>query len=99
MNTKNRIMFVFQPGGFGFPAVAFSVRESENDLPIEDAGWPKRRNGEPVSVRCSEAAPATGRKTIDNQNWIRTVVSLPKALSRSVWSPLARRIQKPVRAA
>jgi len=91
-------MFVFQPGGFGFPAVAFSIRESGNDSAIEDAGWPKRRHGEPISVRCSEVSTAA-RQTIDNQNWIRTVVSLPKALSRSVWSPLARRMQKPVRAA
>jgi len=99
MNTKNRIMFVFQPGGFGFPAVAFSTEEYRNDSSIEDAGWPKRRNGEPISLRCSEAPAAAVRKTIDNQNWIRTVVSLPKALGRSVWSPLARRTQKPVRAA
>jgi len=98
MNTKNRIMFVFQPGGFSFPAVAFSTNEYGNDSAIEDAGWPKRRNGESVSLPCPEA-PAAARQTIDNQNWIRTVVSLPKALSRSVWSPLARRMQKPVRAA
>jgi len=99
MNTKNRIMFVMQPGGFGFgPTWAvLSTSEANSRAVVEDAGWPKHRHGNSVSVRCSEAPAAP--QTIDNQNWIRTVVSLPKALSRSVWSPLARRIQKPVRAA
>jgi len=86
-----------QPGGFGFgPTWAvLSTSEAKPRAVVEDAGWPKHR---PVPVRCSEA-PSTAPQAIDNQNWIRTVVSLPKALSRSVWSPLARRIQKPVRAA
>jgi len=97
MNTKNRIMFVFQPGGFGPTGALLSTSEVKPRAEVEDAGWPKRRHGEFVSVRCSEAPAA--KQTIDNQNWIRTVVSLPKALSRTVWSPLARRTQKPVRAA
>jgi len=91
-------MFVFQPGGFGLSAAAFPTYEYDNNSSIEDAGWPKLRNGESISVRCSDA-PTAARQTLNNQNWIRAVVSLPKALSRSVWSPLARRIQKPVRAA
>jgi len=91
-------MFVMQSGGFGPSGVILSTSEGKSRTVVEDAGWPKRRYGEPISVRCSEA-PAAARQAIDNQNWIRTVVSLPKALGRSVWSPLARRIQKPVRAA
>ncbi|WP_156468898.1 hypothetical protein [Cephaloticoccus capnophilus] len=97
MNTKYRITFVMQPGGFGPTGAFVSIGEGKSPAVIEDAGWPKRRNGEPISVRCAEA-PATAGQAIDNQNWIRTVISLPKALGRSVWSPLARR-GKPLRAA
>jgi len=89
-----------QPGGFGFgPTWAvLSTGEANPRAVVEDAGWPKHRRGESLPVRCAQA-PAAVRQTSDNQNWIRTVVSLPRALGRSVWSPLARRIQKPVRAA
>jgi len=65
----------------------------------EDAGWPKRRNGAPLSVRCPEAPATAAKQASDNQNWIRTVVNLPRALSRSVRSPLSRRVKVPARAA
>jgi len=98
MNKKTKTMFVFQPGGFGTSVVAFSTYEYPNSSSIEDAGWPKRRRSEMVSVSCAGAS-AVAKQTLDNQNWIRAVVRFPDTLRRTVWSPLARRIQKPVRAA
>jgi len=97
MNKKTKTMFVFQPGGFGSAAMVFSTYEHQDSSLIEDAGWPKRRLAETVSPSCAEA-PAVAKQTLDNQNWIRAVVRIPNALRRSVWSPVARRIQK-VRAA
>ncbi|KXU37988.1 hypothetical protein AXK11_01430 [Cephaloticoccus primus] len=98
MNTKTKIMFVMQPGGFGATGAVLSTSERESVSQVEDLGWPKRRNVGVCSATRRVEAPAAAMRTLDNQNWIRTVVSLPKALGRSVWSPLTRLTQKPSRA-
>lgn len=83
MNKKTKTMFVLQPGGFGSGATVFSTYEYENHSDVVENPAPP-----------DEFPAPAARQTIANRNWTQAVVRLPEVLRRSVWSPLARRVQK-----
>ncbi|MCC6416320.1 MAG: hypothetical protein IT582_10470 [Opitutaceae bacterium] len=89
MNKKTKTMFVMQPGGFGSGSAVFTTYEYEDHSQVEEG------HASPAEVQPA----AVARQTIDNSNWTQAVVRLPEVLRRSVWSPLARRIQKFAQAA
>lgn len=84
MNKKTKTMFVLQPGGFGSGAAVFTTYEYEDYSQVNEATAPQAE---------VQSAPAACQ-SIENRNWTRAVVRLPEVLRRSVWSPLARRVQK-----
>lgn len=89
MNKKTKTMFVMQPGGFGSGSAVFTTYEYEDYSEVEES---------PATQAEVQTAPAA-RQTFDNRNWTQAVVRLPEVLRRSVWSPLARRVQKLAQAA
>lgn len=89
MNKKTKTMFVVQPGGFGAGSMVFSTYEYEDHSEAEATTTPV------TGATTAPAAPQTN----DNRNWTQAVVRLPEVLRRSVWSPLARRVQKLAQAA
>lgn len=89
MNKKTKTMFVMQPGGFGSGSAVFATYEYEECSQVEESLVTQ------ADVQPAVAAP----QTIDNCNWTQAVVRLPEVLRRSVWSPLARRVQKLAQAA
>lgn len=83
MNKKTKTMFVVQPGGFGSGGIIFSTYEFENNSHGEEMN-------RPTAQPAASAVPQTQLK----RNWVDSAVSLPEALRRTVWQPLARRVHK-----
>lgn len=83
MNKKTKIMYIVQPGFLGSGAILFSAYEfNHNSEPEEDL------------PPLAEAKPVIARSTQEKRSWTHTVVRLPETFRRTVWQPLARRVQK-----
>lgn len=84
MNKKTKTMFVVLPGGFSAGGTMFSTYEYEDNSGCETYRTP-----------AAEIQTAVvNRQTDENRNWTQAVVRLPEAFRRTVWLPLARRVQK-----
>jgi hypothetical protein len=84
MNKKTKTMFVVLPGGFSAGGTIFSTYEFQDNSKGESY---------PTLAQEIPSAAAT-RQTDDNRNWTQAVVRLPEVIRRTVWLPLARRVQK-----
>jgi len=83
MINKTKTMFVVQPGGFGSGSTIFSSYEFENNSTLET-------DFEPLA----DCQPVPVTRTVETRSWTQSVSRLPKALHRSVWQPLTRRVFK-----
>jgi len=84
MNKKTKTMFVVLPGGFSSGGTMFSSYDYEDNS-----------KGESYPTLAKEVhSTAVTRQTDDNRNWTQAVVRLPEVIRRTVWLPLARRVQK-----
>ena len=83
MNKKTKTMFVMQPGGFGSGMAMFSAYEFED-----------HSKAEIDRTLSSDLKPIAARQAVNNRSWTESVVRFPETIRRSIWQPLARRVQK-----
>jgi len=81
MNKKTKIMYVVHPGCYGSGAMVLATYEFE------------RNSRDETDLPPAEEVPQEVRHTQENRDWTQTVVRLPEAFRRWVWSPLRKTVR------